>query len=266
MEGAGYPQMKENLRSVHPVIRVHPETGRKALFVDELWTERIIELEWSESDYLLRMLFDHIKSPRFMIRWHWKPNDIALWDNRAFQHYAVSDYHGKRVMQKVILEGDRPCGPRCTDARRVESDDLQELNQLVYRYAAAVDACDVEAFLDTFHSDARLRTYHPDSDEPFTDFVGHDKLASVPNTMRQMFRRTAHQMTNHLVDVDGDTATGSLLCTARHLSTNPDDRAALVVVIRYVDRYDRRAGRWRISDRQIRFLWSERHPVVDSGF
>ena len=74
-------------------------------------------------------------------------------------------------------------------------------------------------------------------------------------------------MMNHLVDVDGDTATGSLLCTARHLNVDDETRSALVVVIRYVDRYERRDGRWRISDREVRFLWSEQHPVmVDSGF
>jgi len=145
--------------------------------------------------------------------------------------------------------------------------DVLELNRLAYRYAAAVDACDVDAFLDVFDTDARLRTYEPDADEPFADVVGHDQLATIPRMMRELFRRTAHLMTNHLVDVDGDgdTATGTLLCTARHLSVDPTDETALVVVIRYVDRYARRAGRWWIVDREIRFLWSERHPVVDSG-
>ena len=104
-----------------------------------------------------------------------------------------------------------------------------------------------------------------DAEEPFAELVGHEQLASVPDTMRQMFGHTAHQMTNHLVDVDGDTATGTLLCTARHLSTDPDDRAAFVNVIRYVDRYEQRTGLWQIADRQIRFLWSERNPLVDSG-
>jgi 3-phenylpropionate/cinnamic acid dioxygenase small subunit len=155
--------------------------------------------------------------------------------------------------------------PQDASARIIDSDILQ-LNQLAYRYAAAVDACDVDAFLDVFHADARLRTYHPDAEEPFGDSVGHEQLAEIPRTMREMFRRTAHLMTNHLVEVDGDAATGTVLCTARHLSMDPDDRTALVVVIRYVDGYDRRDGIWRITDRQIRFLWSERHPVVDSGF
>jgi hypothetical protein len=146
-----------------------------------------------------------------------------------------------------------------------DSDELA-LRRLAYRYAAAVDACDVDALLDVFHADGRLRSYQPDAEEPFADVVGHEQLAGIPNLMRAMFRRTAHQMTNHLVDVDGDTATGTLLCSARHLSADADDRSALVVVIRYEDRYDRRDGVWRISDRRIRFLWSERHPVVDSGF
>jgi hypothetical protein len=144
--------------------------------------------------------------------------------------------------------------------------DVVELNQLAFRYAAAVDACDVEGFLTVFTPEARLRSYHPDAEEPFADLRGHAQLAAIPNTMRGMYRRTAHMMTNHLVEVAGDGATGTVLCTARHLSVDPAIPAALTVVIRYVDRYERRADGWRIADRQIRFLWSERHEVVDSGF
>jgi alpha-ketoglutarate-dependent taurine dioxygenase len=111
MADAGYGELQEDMVNVHPVIRVHPETGRKALFVDELWTERIVELEPSESAHLLAFLFEHVKSPNLLIRWHWQRNDVALWDNRAFQHYAVGDYATTRVMQKTILAGDRPYGP-----------------------------------------------------------------------------------------------------------------------------------------------------------
>jgi ketosteroid isomerase-like protein len=143
----------------------------------------------------------------------------------------------------------------------MESADIVELNQLAYRYAAAVDACDVELFLGVFTPDARLRSYHPDAQEPFADLAGHDQLASIPNTMRGMYRKTTHMMTNHLVAVDGDAATGEVLCTARHL----DGGSSINVIIRYVDRYARHDGRWRIADRQIRFLWSERHEVTDSG-
>lgn len=144
--------------------------------------------------------------------------------------------------------------------------DIIELEQLIYRYAAAVDACDVDAFLAVFAPDARLRSYHPDTEVPFADLAGHEQLATIPNSMRNIFRCTAHMMTNHLVELDGDTANGSVLCTARHLSNDPADPAALTVIIRYVDRYERHAGAWLIADREIRFLWSERHDVVDSGF
>jgi hypothetical protein len=95
---------------------------------------------------------------------------------------------------------------------------------------------------------------------------GHEQLAAIPNTMRGMFRHTAHMMMNHLVEVDGDEATGELLCTARHLSKDAQEATALNVIIRYVDRYERLEGTWKIADRKIRFLWSERQAVVESGF
>lgn len=144
--------------------------------------------------------------------------------------------------------------------------DVLELNRLAYRYAAAVDDRDVDAFLAVFTPNARMRSYHAGAEEPFADARGHEELASVPETMDKMFGTTVHQMTNHLVDVHGDTATGEVLCTARHLSVDPTDDTAVVVIIRYVDEYERRDGRWCISDRQIRFLWSERHEVADPGF
>ena len=143
--------------------------------------------------------------------------------------------------------------------------DIVQLNQLAYHYAAAVDACDVDAFLGVFHPDARLRSYHPDTEEPFADLSGHQQLASIPNTMRGMYRHTAHMMTNHLVDVDGDSASGQVLCTARHLSNDTEQPNSMNVIIRYIDRYERRENAWKIADRQIRFLWSELHEVTDSG-
>jgi len=103
--------LQEGMRNVHPVVRVHPETGRKALFVNELWTERIVGVSQHESDCLLRMLWEHSQQPEFTMRWQWQVNDLALWDNRALQHYAVSDYTGTRVLQKGYVSGDRPFGP-----------------------------------------------------------------------------------------------------------------------------------------------------------
>jgi alpha-ketoglutarate-dependent taurine dioxygenase len=96
----------------HPVIRVHPETGRKLLFVNQSWTTRIVELEPAESGKILDLLFDHVKSPDFNVRFRWSPHDVAFWDNRAVLHYAVPDYQVERVMQRVVIAGDRPFGPR----------------------------------------------------------------------------------------------------------------------------------------------------------
>ena len=103
--------LQETMRNVHPVVRVHPETGRKALFVNELWTDSIVGLSPHESDSLLRMLWKHAESPEFTMRWQWQVNDLAIWDNRSFQHYAVQDYHGNRVLQKSYVAGERPVGP-----------------------------------------------------------------------------------------------------------------------------------------------------------
>jgi taurine dioxygenase len=96
--------------ATHPVVIVHPETGRKALFVFEGATLRIAELGAAESRHLLALLFEHLRSPLFSMRWTWKPNDVALWDNRVLQHYAVPDYTEDRVMQTVRTVGQRPVG------------------------------------------------------------------------------------------------------------------------------------------------------------
>jgi taurine dioxygenase len=115
--GANTGYLQNELRSIHPVVRVHPETGRRALFVNELWTEKIVGLSAHESDSLLAMLWRHAQSPEFTMRWRWRVGDLALWDNRSFQHYAVRDYHGNRVLQKGYVQGDRPYGP---DARGID--------------------------------------------------------------------------------------------------------------------------------------------------
>jgi taurine dioxygenase len=109
--GSNTGYLQEEMRNVHPVVRVHPETGRKALFVNELWTESIVGLSQHESDSILAMLWKHAASPEFTMRWRWQVGDLALWDNMAFQHYAVRDYHGNRVLQKAYVAGERPVGP-----------------------------------------------------------------------------------------------------------------------------------------------------------
>jgi taurine dioxygenase len=109
--GSNTGYLQEEMRNVHPVVRVHPETGRKALFVNELWTEKIVGVSPFESESLLAMLWKHSQAPEFTMRWQWQVNDIAFWDNRSFQHYAVRDYEGNRVLQKSYVKGDRPRGP-----------------------------------------------------------------------------------------------------------------------------------------------------------
>ena len=93
----------------HPVIRTHPVSGRKALFVNDGFTTRINELEPAESEAILKLLFAHATRPEFTIRWRWQENDVAMWDNRVTQHYAVDDYRpNRRVMHRATILGDVP--------------------------------------------------------------------------------------------------------------------------------------------------------------
>ncbi|WP_282365543.1 taurine dioxygenase [Pseudomonas sp. PS02290] len=93
----------------HPVIRTHPVSGRKALFVNDGFTTRINELEAGESEAILKLLFAHGTRPEFTLRWRWQANDVAMWDNRVTQHYAVDDYRPqRRVMHRATILGDAP--------------------------------------------------------------------------------------------------------------------------------------------------------------
>ncbi|GAB3575429.1 TauD/TfdA family dioxygenase [Amycolatopsis endophytica] len=93
----------------HPVVRVHPETGRRTLFVNQAFTTCIAGLDRAESDRLLRFLFAQAHVPEYQVRFHWRPNSVAFWDNRATQHYAVNDYHPHpRIAERVAIAGDRP--------------------------------------------------------------------------------------------------------------------------------------------------------------
>ncbi|MFM7684711.1 MAG: TauD/TfdA dioxygenase family protein [Actinomycetota bacterium] len=94
----------------HPVVRVHPETGERALFVNDTFTSHIEGLNPPESDALLQMLYEHTVAPERVVRWHWAEGDIAVWDNRATAHYAAADYTERRVMHRITVTGDRPVG------------------------------------------------------------------------------------------------------------------------------------------------------------
>lgn len=97
-------------RAEHPVVRVHPETGRRALFVNRAHTSHIVQLSRNESDALLQFLAEHSTSPQFTCRYRWTPGDVAIWDNRVTQHYAVDDYSEQRSGLRVVVLGDHPVG------------------------------------------------------------------------------------------------------------------------------------------------------------
>ena len=93
----------------HPVVRTHPETGRRALFVNEMHTERLKGMTVEESQPLLRYLYDHSGRPEFTCRFRWSAGSIAFWDNRSVQHLALNDYPGhRRLMHRVQIKGTRP--------------------------------------------------------------------------------------------------------------------------------------------------------------
>jgi taurine dioxygenase len=92
----------------HPVVRTHPVTNQKGLFVNESMTSFIKDMDRKESDMLLRYLFDYLRTPEFQYRHKWQVNDLAIWDNRTSLHYALFDYTDHRLMHRVVIQGDVP--------------------------------------------------------------------------------------------------------------------------------------------------------------
>jgi taurine dioxygenase len=93
----------------HPVIRTHPETGEPGIFVNSVFTRRIKGLRREESKALMAFLNNHIQQPEFVVRWRWRPGDVAFWDNRNTQHRAVDDFlPHRRIMTRATVLGDKP--------------------------------------------------------------------------------------------------------------------------------------------------------------
>jgi taurine dioxygenase len=105
-------QAKE-LRTIHPVVRVHPETGERGLFVNPKWTSHIVDISRRESRYLLALLNEQLSDPRFTVRFRWEPGSIAFWDNRTTAHLPPDDVPAgvRRVGERITLTGDVPIGP-----------------------------------------------------------------------------------------------------------------------------------------------------------
>ncbi len=96
-------------KATHPVIRTHPVTKKRALFVNSFFTSRIVELSKAESDAMLAFLFRHIETPEFSCRFRWEKDSVAFWDNRSAQHHALWDYFpATRSGTRVTIQGDKP--------------------------------------------------------------------------------------------------------------------------------------------------------------
>ena len=101
--------LEANDASVHPVVRTHPVTGRKALFVNMAFTRKIVGMKQQESSALLNFLYEHLGSPEYTCRFRWRVHSIAMWDNRCTQHRALADnLVDHRHMERVTLLGDAP--------------------------------------------------------------------------------------------------------------------------------------------------------------
>jgi len=94
--------------SVHPVVRTHDETGRRALYVNANFTKHVVGLAADDSERLLFRLFAHASRPEFVYRHHWRLGDLVLWDNRSVMHYAIGDYDEQRIMHRIVVKGGKP--------------------------------------------------------------------------------------------------------------------------------------------------------------
>lgn len=113
-------------RAEHPVIRTHPVSGKQALFVNRIFTTRIVQLSELESRGVLSVLFEHLEQPEFQCRYRWNPGSVAIWDNRCAQHHAIWDYypHRRRGL-RVTIKGDRPF----YESRPAQEQSVQQADQ-----------------------------------------------------------------------------------------------------------------------------------------
>ena len=132
------PHGRPDKTAIHPVVRLHPVSGKKVLYVNEHFTRRIVEMTMDESDMLLSHLTKWVTQPQFTVRYHWTEGTIAIWYNRSTQHYVVNDFEGEIIIQRVTVMGDEvnaSSNPRWKPALRegysaVTTHDKQLINHL----------------------------------------------------------------------------------------------------------------------------------------
>ncbi len=142
------PHGKPEDMAVHPVVRIHPVTKRKSLFVNEHFTRRIVEMSFDESETLLGHLKRWVSNPRFTVRYRWSEGTVAIWDNRCTQHFVLNDFDEERVIQRVTVMGDVPEGahpPRWEPYLRTQSAAATsrydaQLNRFLGRKAAGLES------------------------------------------------------------------------------------------------------------------------------
>ena len=104
----------DELEAIHPVVRTHPETKRKSLYVNEAHTTHFVGMSVEESTPILEYLYKHQIKSEFTCRFKWEKGSVAIWDNRSVQHYAIADFFPgrglgyERIMDRIAIEGDRP--------------------------------------------------------------------------------------------------------------------------------------------------------------
>ena len=136
------PHGRPEVMTVHPVVRIHPVTGKRVLFVNEHFTRRIVELSHEESDHLLGYLTRWVGTPRFSLRYRWKAGTIAMWDNRCTQHKVLNDFNEERIIQRVTVMGDEPKGgdPRWEPfIRSGHASDTSRYDELLIQYFESIE-------------------------------------------------------------------------------------------------------------------------------
>ena len=105
-----HPHNQPDQMAIHPVVRLHPETQRRTLYINQHFTRRIVELSPEESEAVLKYLIGWISHPKFSVRYRWQPGTVCMWDNRCTQHMVLNDFTGERIIQRVTVTGDKVFG------------------------------------------------------------------------------------------------------------------------------------------------------------